>query len=331
MDVVGVVLDVVVFDDDGFGLDAVVVGFAGFDGAHPGEDDGFGFEAVEAALGFGGGLSLGVGADEVEEGILLRGGEVGVGEAPAFLEFGLALVAGEDVGRGVRGDDGLAFLVGGQKGEEGVGAVFLFGEGAEAFEGSRRDGFGVGPEELGRGGDEAVALEGEVEGEVVALVTPGPGFFGVGGSEEGDGVEVCIAGAVLTFEVVQDGFEGFDVFHLLVSFLTERGTEEGLKFVFLIVVEFGEGDALATEGDEVPVLAFFVGEWELDLFGLFGGQAGEEILGEGADGTVLGLGGDHGGGKGGQKKSAGEVSAGHGASLAGGRQECSTLERGYRL
>ena len=95
MDVIGIVLRVVVFDQECAALHAVVVAFAFFQAAHPGEFDLV--EArqanfVEALACLRGRLGAEVFLNQGEEGALLIFGELAVGDAFIFLDGGGAIV-----------------------------------------------------------------------------------------------------------------------------------------------------------------------------------------------------------------------------------------------
>lgn len=173
--VVGVVLDVGVFDEEVVGLDAEVVGGAFFEGAGPAEVGGVEEVAVEGDEEVF--LVGGDGLEEVEELGLDGGGEVGDGDAGFFEGAGDAVLSGEDFAGWFFGEADGEFLAVELEGEI-AGGVFDEAEGAEAFEVAVGDLGGVGAEEEGGGEGGFAFVDGEVEGEVVAFEAEAPDGVG---------------------------------------------------------------------------------------------------------------------------------------------------------
>jgi len=234
-----------------------------------------------------------------------------VGADAGWLEGGgLALFLADDVVGDLAIEEGGRFLGVGEGFDEEAGGVFFFGEDAEAFARAFFDFAGVGAHE-GRGdGEDLAGGDGDVAGEVVAFPAPAP-CAGIGGfAEEGEVVFFGVPFGGLVFEIEEDPFLAHDGGRFGEALVAEDGIEHGVGEVVLFRAELVEGDAFAVEGDEVPVEAFVVGDFE-DGFGLLGVvETGEEVFGGeghvsdgalvddggggGGTGVVIGVGGDEG-------------------------------------
>lgn len=178
VDMVGVILGVIVFDDELGGLHPVVVGLAGFRSACPGEVDGVeggGVELVEFFRHEVGAIAEDVFLDEGMEERELAGGEFGGGEAEGFEQGDVASGDEEDVVGGFVHDGGFTLLFFGEGVHEFAAEVFLVTESAESLAGAGSDFARVGAEEVGRDGDGVTIDDGEIEHEVVAFEAPSPG------------------------------------------------------------------------------------------------------------------------------------------------------------
>lgn len=280
--VVGVVLGVVVFEEEFGALDAVVVGLAEFGAAGPCEGEGghaAGMDAVAEDGGEVGAEAADVFAEGFPEEVALSLVEF-VGADAGWLEGdGFAFFLADDVVRDLAFEEGGWFLGVGEGFDEETGGVFFFGEDAEAFARSFFDFAGVGAHE-GRGdGEDLAAGDGDIAGEVVAFPAPAP-CAGIGGiAEEGEVVFFGVPFWGLVFEIEEDPFLAHDGGRFGEALVAEDGVEHGVGEVVLFRAELVEGDAFAVEGDEVPVEAFVVGDFE-DGFGFLGVvETGEEVFG----------------------------------------------------
>ena len=159
MNVVGVVLGIVVFDEEGRPLDAVVVGLTEFEAAGPGEADlvDSGFEDLGQIVGSKLGTEpLGVENDDRVDQFLLLGVEVGHHDAGRFQRTRLAEGQRENVFGGFRLINPLLLLVFGERLHELAGQIFLFAEHAKALARSGFDVGGIGAHEGRAGGDTLV-------------------------------------------------------------------------------------------------------------------------------------------------------------------------------
>ena len=226
--VVGVVLGVGVFHEEGFALDAEVVRVALFESAGPGEVD----LAEVGGLHFGdgvgdgvGGMVVEVGDDEVAELGALVVVHVAGGDALHFEGGDGAFLAGDDVVGGLVGEDD-GFAGGFEGGGEGAAQVFDVAEGAEAFAGAFGDFGGVGAEKDGGEGEGLAVGDGDVDREVVALEAPAPGAAGFGGAEDGDVVFLRVAEDRVVFADGEELLKAHDGGGAEESLGAEGGSEE---------------------------------------------------------------------------------------------------------
>lgn len=178
MDMVGVVLGVVVFDDELGGLHPVVVGLAGFGSTGPCEVDGGEGGGVELAEFFChevGAIAEDVFLDEGMEERELAGGEFGGGEAEGFEQGDVASGDEEDVAGGFVHDGGFNLLFLREGMHELAAEVFLVPQRAQALSRAGADFSGVRAQQVGGDGDGVTIDDGEIEHEVVAFEAPSPG------------------------------------------------------------------------------------------------------------------------------------------------------------
>ena len=173
-----------------------------------------------------------------------------------------------DVGRGRRGDEGGFALAPVECAQQVAGEVLLGGEGAQApgaAEGRLRR---VRPEEGRVGGDDAVALDRVVEGDVVPLEAPAPGLV-AGFAEDGGEVELRVApavGADVDAEPppaprllrIEDVLQAHDDGGGDVARLAQAGGGEAVGGLLLQGRHGEERQALAGHGRVVPVAALVV-------------------------------------------------------------------------
>lgn len=283
MDVVGAVLGIVELEEERGALDAVVMAFAGFLAAGPGEVDSGpagGFDAGKISRGDFGAGSMDVFLDEAAKELLLRRMQAGEGETSWGVRCDLAFGPGDDVGGGLGLDDSDGALGGIEGTEEGEAQVFLRGQDAESLARALADFGGVGAEERGGSVDQSALDDGDIDREVVSLHAPAPGVGGARRTEDGQIVEGWITDwTAALLEVTEDLFEAHDGRGLHEAAMAESAGQEGDGEVVGGGAEFFEGETLAFAGDEVPVFAFWVGEVELGFGLLLAGEDGEELLG----------------------------------------------------
>ena len=193
-----------------------------------------------------------------------------------------------DVGRRRRRDEGGFALAPVECPQQVAGKVFLGGEGAQApgaAEGRLRR---VRPEEGRVGGDDAVALDGVVEGDVVALEAPAPGLV-PGFAEDGREVELRVAPAVGAdvdaepppaprLPRIEDVLQPHDDGGGDVARLAQAGGGEPVGGLLLQRRHGEEGQALAGHGRVVPVATFgVIRKWAQHTCALLGFQQGEEV------------------------------------------------------
>lgn len=278
VDVIGVVLGIVVFDDEGFSLDDVVVSAVWFGITPPADADvihaGFfdGLHAIADDLSGHGGEVF---ADELFEHFLLVGGHICEAESDGLIDGGLREGGTADVIGCFVGDPHLFFLLFVAGEEDAASEVFASGEDSELSTGSGIDESGVNPDHFGGAADDDAIADDEVEGEVVSFEAPAPGAFGSRGAEEGNVIFVCMSSfaAVVffsAFEEVEDFFEAADLEGFGVSGGGESGFDEFFGGGASGAVEVAEDDAVAFFGYEVPVKSFGVIEIVGEFFLLFG-------------------------------------------------------------
>ncbi len=183
VDVIGVVLGVVVFDDKGFALDDVVVSAVGFGVAPPADADvvhsGFfdGLHAIADDLcGHGGEVF----SEELSEQFLLIGGHICEAESDGLVDGCLRECGAADVIGGFVGNPHLFFLLFVAGEEDAAGEVFASGEDAELSSGSGVDESGVNSDHFRGAADDDTIADDEVQGEVMSFEAPAPGAFGCG-------------------------------------------------------------------------------------------------------------------------------------------------------
>ena len=282
VDVVGVVLGVVEFQQERLVLDAIVMSLSRFDSTGPGE-----VEVFLAGLGQLGEIGIGqflavtadIFLDDLLKDFLLGRIHLGSGKSHGFEDLDLAAVAGDDLlGCDVGVDDHLALFLG--KGmDQGVTEIILNTQHAQSGAGPVEDLGGIGAKERRRDRNIRAFNNGEIEGEMMALHAPAPGIVPAGFAENGDVIQLGIADRSLALlKIAQDIVEAHDGGGLEVTALAEGAAEQGLSEQPLGGGHFLEREAFADERHEIPILAFRVIQAEGGLGGLFGGQGGEEIL-----------------------------------------------------
>ena len=306
VDVVGLVLGVVEFDDEGFALNTIIMARAAVEDAGPSE-----VEAIEiftGRFGEGGFGDLGAVAREIQlqqgaELVALGGGERGGGEAGGSEGINASFVAGGDLVGGFDGDEGSGALRGVEGVHEGETEVFFFREDAGAFLRAGADLGRVGAEKRWRYGDVVGVKNRKVEREMVAFEAPTPRRGGRRIAENRHVVHRGIAADGVFFDFAEDVFEGDDGFGAGGAALTEAGAEQGAREVLLRGRHVFEREAVALDRDEEPFFAFGCGQAEDGAGALCGIERSEKFLGraghfggrgEGGEGRGREQGGDDG-------------------------------------
>ena len=276
VDVVGVILSVVIFDEEPGSGDVVVVPLAGCFGPGPGEGGGVepgGFDAAPLVGGHVGGGALDVMVDEIGQvGALLalHGGESEAGGDGSRGDG--AVVPGEDVGGCDGIDDGERLLIGGEGTEERAGQVFFLGEDAMPEVRTVADFGGIGSKEKGKRADEVAIDDGDVDAEVMAAEFESPGPLSAGLAVDGDVIEPGIAGEHDLGRVVEmgnflpfgeGGFEVHDFAGLAGAAFAEGDVHDGQRQAALVGLDGVEAQAAATHGDVAPFITDVVVEGSL--------------------------------------------------------------------
>ncbi|MEY3460284.1 MAG: hypothetical protein RL215_3441 [Planctomycetota bacterium] len=166
VDVIGVILGVVVFDDEGLALDNVMVSAIGFGFAPPADADVIhaiffdGFHAVADDLS---GHCGEVFAEELSEDLLLVGGHLGEAESDGLINGGLRRGGTADIIGCFVGDPHLFFLLFAAGEEDVAGEVFASGEDAELSSGSGIDERRIDSDHFRCGADDDAIADDEVE------------------------------------------------------------------------------------------------------------------------------------------------------------------------
>lgn len=268
VDVIGVVLGVVVFNEEVGAGDVVVVPLAGGLGPGPGEGGGVesgGFDATPLVGGHVGGGAFYVMADEVGQmGALLalHGGKGETGGDDVGADG--AVVPGKDVGGRDGVDDGDLLLIRREGAKESAGQVFFFGEDAMPEVRAVANFGGVGSEEKGKGADEITVDDGDVNPEVMAADFESPGVFLAGLAVDGDVVELRITGKhdlggmvemVERFPLGKGGLEVHDFVSLAGTAFAEGEVHDGQRQLPLFGLDGVEAETAATDGDVAPFVA----------------------------------------------------------------------------
>ncbi len=276
VDVIGVVLGVVVFNEEVGAGDVVVVPLAGGLGPGPGEGGGVesgGFDATPLVGGHVGGGAFYVMADEVGQMGALLALHGGKGEAGGDgVKADGAVVPGEDVGGRDGVDDGDLLLIRREGAKESAGQVFFFGEDAMPEARAVANFGGVGSEEKGKGADEVAVDDGDVNPEVMAADFESPGLFLAGLAVDGDVVELRITGEhdlggmvemVERFPLSKGGLEVHDFASLAGAAFAEGEVHDGQRQLPLFGLDGVEAETAATDGDVAPFVADVVVEGSL--------------------------------------------------------------------
>jgi len=279
VDMVGGVLDVVVFQEESSALDAVVVPLARLNRPGPREVNfppTVGFDLLPVGGGEFGAVAAEVFFDQGGERFALGRGEFGGDQAGGFKAPGFALGAGEDVAGSSVGDDGHGALLWIEGFHELPAEVLLGGEDAQS---GTRTGTNFGrvcPKEGRGGGEDVLAARGEVQAQVVTLEAESPVILSRR-AEQADVIQLGVAARRLILQVEEDLLKAHDGGGFEIAGLTERGAEQIAGKLALGRSHFGEGQALARHRDEIPVPAFVAAEFMGGLDSLRGCERREEI------------------------------------------------------
>ena len=270
VDVVGVVLRVVVLEDEAWSLDAVVVRLAGFDPARPGEVDlaeARFFDLRPVFLGEVEAMPAEIEVDELDEdGTLLRL-HLALRESIGIRVIVAARDVDDFLGR-FGEDHGLLLLVFVERFDELPPEILLRGEDAQAGARAGADFCRVRAEEGRRHRDHFLVEIGEVEREMVALHAPAPGGVRTGFAEDGEGVILRIAegrAGLVLFELCQDFLHAHDGDGFFVAAAAQPACQQRLREEALWLRHFLHRQPFACARNEVPVLPFLVGKLKLRL------------------------------------------------------------------
>lgn len=303
VDVVGFVLHVVVFQQEGLALHAVVVGLAALFFTGPGEVDGAVFlDFLPGGFGDLGAQALEVFFDQALQGGLLLRVEIGLGDAFRVEGIHMVFGGGDHFLGGLDQHVGLGPLLFVEGLDQGAAQLFLIMQHAQALHGAFADFAGVGTEEGRRGAGEFAVLDGEVHGDVVALDAPAPGAGGAGGAEDAHKVFLRVAllaglgalGFVLgAFDLIEHFLQAHDGLRLHHAAEAEAAGHEGVGEQALLRGHLQHGQTFTRARNEVPVLTLLVFELEGGLGAQLGGEIGEEGGGElgHLPGGIMGAGG----------------------------------------
>ena len=285
MDVVGVVLRVVIFEQEGRALHAVVMAIPPFQPAGPREGDGVPARLVDlgqVTLRHVRADAVGVFGHDLFELLLLGSVQLAVGDARRGEALGGPVSAGDDVlGRDFVEDGGGALL-----GAEGLHQfttkVFLHAQHAETFLRTFANFGGVGAHEGGDGGDFLAVHDREAQREVMALEAPRPGALRIRRAVDADEIENGVAvHAAALFKLTEDRFQAHDAGGLGVAGFAHGGLEQGEGELALRLGHLGHRQTLASEThhlgrDEVPGMAGIRLEVGIVRLGLLLGLEGAE-------------------------------------------------------
>ena len=282
VNVIGLVLGVVEFDDEGFALNAIIMARATVEDAGPGK-----VEAVEiftgrfdqGGIGDFGAITREIELQQSAELVALGGRECGGGKAGGRKRIDARFVAGGDFVGGFDGDEGGAALRFVEGVYEGEAEIFFFGEDAGAFLGASANLGWIGAKKGGRHRDVIGVKNREVERKVMAFETPTPGRGRSGIAEDRHVIHRGVAPDGVFFDFAEDVFEGDDRLGAGGTALTEAGAEQGAGKVLLRGRHVFERKAVALDRDEKPFFAFGRGQAEHRAGALRGIQRRDELLG----------------------------------------------------
>ena len=285
MDVVAVVLRVVVLDEEGGPLHAIVVLRAPGDRASPGEREAVETGGGEPAHALGSqvvGDERHVARDQRHQRRLLRRGHARAGQAARSQWTDVVLVERDDVsGRRVGDDRGGALRLSEQF-HQGPARVLERRQHPQPLRRPSLDLGGIRASEGRRGGRHAAIRHREVQRQVMPLHPPAPGRAPARRAEHGELVVEGRTGKALTvLERAQGVFELDDRRGGEVALVAEAGLEQGVRLGLLIGRHGAERHALAREhlvGDEVPAVALIGGVVEHRDGALLGPERGHERL-----------------------------------------------------
>ena len=284
---VGVVLSVVVLDDERLPLDSVVVALVQVGVAVPREGDVVQTGRVDGGTAFlfdVGGEVLEVLGHQVLEQLLLVGRHLRVGQADGSrFDGGLRSAGtGDFIGSDLAHPAEL-LLIGRAELEDLPRDVFLGAEDSNLSVLARFNRAGVGTEELGSAGDDLAVLDAEVQRQVMSFHTPAP-EAGIGWLTEDTQVvlvriaTVAAEGTITPFQQLENLFETHDVQGLVVPGIRETAADQAESRLQRGTFECLERQPLARPRDEVPVQAFGIVELEGRFGSLLGSDRTKERL-----------------------------------------------------
>src|ERR1019366_3970573 len=282
MDVVGVVLGVVVFDQKPRSLHPIVVRVALLNAAGPGEVDILArlLDLLFAAFRYLVRHVSRILFDERHQQFELLGIHLGSLQSGGLtLQRSLAAVERQDIFVRLRVDDRHLALLGIERLDHGAAEIFLGGQHAQSFTRAFSHLRGIGAEET-RCPRHMAANHGVVLAEVVAFHAIAPGSVGRRHAEYGDEVFLGIAlGAGAMLDDAQHVFQAHDRFRLEVALLAESRAKKRRGQMLLRGRHFPQCQTFSLDGDEVPVLALIFFEGEGGLSALLGCQGSQKAIG----------------------------------------------------
>ncbi len=284
VDMVGLVLGVVEFDDEGFTLNAIIMARTAVEDSGPSK-----METVEVLAGrFGqggigdlGAITRKIKLQQGAELVALGRGERRGGESDRSEGINPSFVTGGDFVRGFYGDDGGVALLRIEGVYEGEPEILFFSKYAGAFLRSGANLGGVGAKKGWRHGYVVCVKNREVKRKMVAFETPAPGRGGRGIAEDRHVVHRGVTAYGVFFHFAENVFEGDNGLGAGGAALAEGGAEQGPCEVLLRGCHIFKREAVTFDWDEEPFFAFGCGEAEDRAAALRGIERREEFLGRG--------------------------------------------------